>query len=161
MNVAIFGGSYRSAPTKAIEIGYFINKDEVVSLQFTDLPDNDSFNSRDSEGGSALSVDYKIFTGNSFYIKPGIYYRNQKDITGYTYNNSIEDWVTRDFAEIEDIGVNFRIGNQWQWSNFTVGCDWIGANSSIITLSKSGINEDIEDLEVSATLLNLYLGISF
>ena len=129
-----------------------------MSFQFTDLDDNDVYDDFEQEGGTVYSMDVKIFTGNSFYVKPGIYYRKQTDVLSWIYNSSADNWAANEKAEIEDIGINFRIGNQWQWDNFTLGCDWIGLSRTVSKLSETG---NTEDLEVSGAALNFYLGLSF
>lgn len=64
----------------------------------------------------------------------------------------------------EEINAGIRIGNEWQWENFTMGCDWIGINKTIIKLHSTGnagiINAPIKQ-STSFALLSFYLGYSF
>lgn len=38
--------------------------------------------------------------------------------------------------------LDLAIGNKWQWSNFTLGCDWIGVMVPIAQISKK---DDLTD----------------
>jgi hypothetical protein len=73
--------------------------------------------------------------------------------------------------------VSLNIGNQWQFKNFTLGCDWVGvtlplskkySNESVATTGNLATeqqeNEDAkEDLteRTQINLLRFYLGASF
>ena len=57
---------------------------------------------------------------------PTIYYKRN---TGDFFNATLI---------YEDVGTGFRVGNEWQWENFTMGCDWVGVSQPIY----SNVKED-------------------
>ncbi len=75
--------------------------------------------------GQQTTARIKKFWGNSFYTNAGIGSRtigikdNLKDLTG-----------TKDVildVNSSALGLDFQIGNRWQFEMFSIGCDWIGA----------------------------------
>jgi hypothetical protein len=163
VNATITGFSFGS-PSSAIEAGYHISDRSIVNFEYQDLQGYDDDGSYfDEDGkGSALLVSLKHFTSNSFYVKPALYHRTQEIIDSYTYSFA-NGWESDDRTKFTDIGVSFTIGNQWQWENFTLGCDWIGITKSLSTLeekSDNGYKVSRNDL-TSANLLNFYIGASF
>lgn len=77
---------------------------------------------------SSASLMVKHFVGNSFYVKAGVdnrkinyseAYKSTWSLFGSTYEDSFafnaDSWTG-----------SLVIGNQWQWDNFTLGCDWFG-----------------------------------
>lgn len=174
INASVMGITHNTL-SRSLEAGYHLNADTVLSLQYSDLQSglattdegkysNDELNTWLRNGvGSSISTGGKRFLSNSFYIKAEAYYRNQDHInkTGSKKSTANGEWmvVYKETARIEDMGATLKIGNQWQWDNFTLGCDWIGANKSLSILSQRGKVED-NDLN-SVSLLNFYLGASF
>lgn len=171
INGTILGVAY-GASTSAVEVGYHLKPNLIASLQYTTLnsasADEDWGNDADDDVwkrdgvGHVISAGIKKFESNSFYYKPEIYARSQENVNSTTtgYSSSTGDYlISKDTNKIEDIGVSFRIGNQWQWDNFTLGCDWIGITRSMTTTKKSG-NIKSHDKN-TASLLNFYLGASF
>ncbi|WP_413290177.1 hypothetical protein [Bdellovibrio sp. HCB337] len=81
---------------------------------------------------SVVGVNWKHFYGNSFYTKLGVDHRS------ITVENL--DYENGQFTNSTVVGTanaltgNIAIGNQWQWDSFTMGCDWIGFNPSVLTL---------------------------
>lgn len=121
--------------------------------------------------GRHLGLHYKHFAGNSFYFKTGFDFRqiqlSYEDLTG-------PDTEAYEF-EGNTIGASFTIGNQWQWENFSIGCDWFGLSAP---LTKEVTSENIkvassfaeknmksdQDSYLDRTniqLLRLYVGYSF
>ena len=78
-------------------------------------------------------------------------------------------------ATASNIGVEVHIGNQWQWSNFTLGCDWVGYffalsksfsggdASGVVADSKQSRESSIKGTvnAGSAHLVRFYLGWAF
>ena len=175
LNASALGVTH-NALARSFEVGYFLDSSTLISLQFNDLQSgvgtaddsrysDDELKTWERNGkGSSLSVGAKSFFGNSFYAKAEGYYRNQDHInkTGSKRdNNGKGDWIVteKETGRIEDLGITAKIGNQWQWSHFTLGCDWIGVNGSLYTLSERGVIQ--EDDRHSVNLLNFYMGASF
>lgn len=169
-------GLTHNALSSSIEGNYFFRKDTIFSLQYTDMQSGlgtideekysaDELNVWKRNGkGMSISGGVKQFFGNSFYAKGEVYYRNQDHInkTGSKIKpGTINEWVVtyKETGRIEDIGFSFKVGNQWQWDNLTVGCDWFGLNRNFNTISKRGSLEE-EDIN-TINLLNLYVGASF
>jgi len=129
---------------------------------------------------SSTSLAVKYFTGNSFYVKGGV--DNRRITYSETYKSSWTLFGTPyedsfDFSA-ESWSGSIVIGNQWQWENFTMGCDWFGAafpfsskvnSESYATNSSStdGVKRDLETeqkrrlKDVAYQGIKFYLGASF
>ena len=111
----------------------------------------------------AVTAGYRRFVGNSFNVMATIYYkRNTADF--YKEGNTLSHGTTN--LLYEDIGTGIRVGNEWQWENFTMGCDWFGLNltSVKINLKEKGLGpiETHAPMKgLTMTLLSFYLGYSF
>ncbi len=122
---------------------------------------------------SSYGIHYKQFTGNSFYFRVGADYRTVK------YRYTSRDIFTGEVNstnrfEADSVTATILIGNQWQWENFTLGCDWIGValpvTTHITSESVSGpypnpqyMKEDQDWLVKNSASIGLrfYLGASF
>lgn len=175
INAGLVGIQF-SALSSSIEGGYHLSPNSILTLQYTSLngassSDTDSKGSEDEADevwedagkGRSISAGLKHFVGNSFYVKPEVYHRRQDIVHSTTsvYSSAQDKWLLsdKDVASIEDLGASFKIGNQWQWDNFTLGCDWVGYSQSITTLEESG-NVKSSDLG-NLSLVNFYLGATF
>jgi hypothetical protein len=165
LNAAIGGLAYSTTST-AFEGSYFLKPNMLVTLQYSKLGGTSENTDNDTAAdevwkrdglGHVFSAGIKKFESNSFYYKPEIYSRTQEFVHS-TSSNSTE-LFSKETAFINDIGVSFKIGNQWQWESFTLGCDWIGITRS---MTASKISSNIYSYEKnSTTLLNFYMGASF
>ncbi len=169
VSAQIMGFNFTGGET-ALNLGYFLNDKTVLKLRFSSLrgtaqdiysDEGDSKEVKDAwakqGNGTAIMAGVKLFTGNSFYVEPAAYYRNQYQV--YSTTEFGASTVEIDDADIKDAGLSLRIGNQWQWDNFTIGCDWIGISRSLVDLGSTG--DTNSDRLASTSLLNLYLGASF
>lgn len=123
---------------------------------------------------NSFGVHYKHFAGNSFYYRGGIDYRN------VDYSHTSYDILTpsnvysRENFKGNSMTATFVIGNQWQWDNFTLGCDWFGIalpfTSQVDSESVGGSNPSQKNLKdeeenflkkETSTSLRFYLGASF
>ncbi|MFZ3231392.1 MAG: hypothetical protein WA160_14375 [Pseudobdellovibrio sp.] len=160
--------------TQGLTLGFFINPNSVINIE---LKNGKKFSFLGDILGqyrvnqSSLGIYYKQFTNTSFYFKAGVDYRT----VDYSYNytgwfNSTEN--TQFIGS--STALTFAIGNHWQFSNFTLGCDWVGINLPIIyqTISESTdgsaqnptrlADEKDNYLKKSSLLVtNFYLGFSF
>ncbi|MNK86419.1 hypothetical protein D3C87_1063300 [compost metagenome] len=158
-----------------LNFGYSVDRNSLFLLSLNDL----NKYSRTCTGdytcgisGSSLAVSYKKFVNNSFYFTSGASYRKIK------YNESENFGSVSDYAidfEGNAIALDFSIGNQWQWQNFTLGCDWIGGSLPIsnrietenITGNLSNGQTNLDDRKnmyfetFSLSALNFYIGASF
>lgn len=97
-----------------------------------------------------ISAEYKHFVGNSFYWASNFVYLKQDYVD--------DDYFVKQYNSFyRGFGAGVRIGNQWSWEHFTIGCDWIGLGTKFIHLEKDG--DDVHNSY--ATLLNTYIGYSF
>lgn len=179
--------------------GYYLNSDSIIAVQVAFASKkassgDDDFGSSSSDsdynfglydaqrvGKSQLfEVEYKHFATNSFYWSAGLGDR-QTDSRLEAYKDSFfddnEDRTTIARAKTHDLGVSGAIGNQWQWDNFLLGCDWIGLYLPLAHLSQTkGGEQDLPDgsgiakarqsyyddeKEMNVQGLRFYLGASF
>jgi hypothetical protein len=154
-----------------LEFGQFLNADifldadTLISLRASyaddkyDRYNDDSYIYRDRDTQFTTSVQLKQFVSNSFYLKAGIFYRDLKEEKTRPSLFSSDTGTYR----LKDMGLTFSLGNQWNFSKFTLGCDWFGITNSMKKLSESG-NPDyfnINDDRVSINLITFYAGMTF
>lgn len=141
------GLDYRMSPEQ-VSAMYFLNSDNLIGVKIG--ADREGKNERQTNA----AIQYKHFTGNSFYFVPEIFYLNTREnITSWLNWRGNKD----EFAEYRSMGAGIRIGNQWTWKNFTVGCDWVGVGHRIGTFKKE--THKLE--QTTFTLLNFMIGASF
>jgi hypothetical protein len=170
LTAQVTGFAVSPVPAAGVNFGFFLNRNSVLQAEFSKgtLPIY-FFNMN----ATTLGANYKHFFGNSFYGKIGMDYRSisASDInTGYTKKSGT-------IGEAESLVANVAIGNQWQWENFTLGCDWIGINPPLAVLNTTynTDNTDLSDSDrdqlnrswegvakvTSYQFLRFYLGASF
>lgn len=141
-----------------VTLGYYLKRDQIISIGFSKF-DDDINNYEEYEKGTLIKASSKVFTGNSFYLDGGLFYMESKEnrikVLGFS---SSQD--TYDLTEYKKIGGQLRIGNQWQWENFTLGCDWIGFGVEVADLGSKGPRKN-EDATTYISLLNLNIGMAF
>ncbi|MFN7727967.1 MAG: hypothetical protein ACK5P7_02295 [Bdellovibrio sp.] len=164
--------------TAGVQLGYYLDHDSLVILELTrgNLRSDSQLTS--STVGSKYEITsgsigghYKNFVGNSFYYRAGGDFRTLD--YKYTFTSGVVDTAT---FKGTSLVANIQIGNQWQWENFTLGCDWVGfvlpiysqikddvVNSSTPSLERKRLDDDAQTLVKSnhITLLRFYLGASF
>lgn len=157
-----------------IAVGFFLEPDWIIMLEGTrgrEATVFDFFDDTDVQSTS-IGVHAKNFAGNSFYYRFGVDYRDIE----YQYTDNFLTTTRRTF-DSQSWAVSFNIGNQWQFKNFTLGCDWVGvtlplskkySNESVTTTGSLAYeqqeNEDAKDDLTERTQINLlrfYLGASF
>jgi len=152
----VMGGVYLS-PDTIIDGSYTTGKFEFLGFKMK------------SDG---LAIRYKMFNGNSFYWRAGGMYRAYEYDTGFEV---LSDNTINGKVKVSSFGVDFGIGNQWQWETFTQGFDWIGFYSPLAgtyTVSRPSNATDSwyeSERKSAASLskrgslqfLRYYLGISF
>jgi hypothetical protein len=170
------GGKYLDSDT-LVELNIAAaSASKTDSSSFSPSPDDFITDDTRTEGTSRLiSVRYKQFVNNSFYWYAGGADRmthatlyDDSDLSG----DNLTPIATYD---THDIGVTGAIGNQWQWENFTLGCDWIGfyaplvklkndvSNGSGLTSSNASTRDSFQKALTTTTVqaLRFYLGASF
>lgn len=156
----IIGTEYIKYPI-TLSVGYYIHSDGILSLRYSALNHSDKWGAYKMK---AVTLGYRRFFGNSFNVMPSIYYkRNTADF----YTEGSYPYVLGSNNLIyEDIGTGFRVGNEWQWQNFTMGCDWFGLNYKAYEInfkekSLGPIDTHAPMKALTMTILSFYLGYSF
>lgn len=73
-----------------------------------------------SGSGNSIAVGFKKFAGNSFYWAFALERREYQ----FEQADEVENYSFDFKGSAFSVGLVF--GNQWQWQNFTLGCDWWG-----------------------------------
>lgn len=123
-----------------------------------------------------ISLKLKYFFKNSWYVTSGLDHRKVwMKTTVYTCNESTFDCHNESgFAgESKSLYADVGVGNQWQWKNFTMGCDWMNlgyrlskyaesenSRSKGTTASSKGTWDSVNP-NVRLQLFRFYLGASF
>lgn len=168
-----------------ISAAKFLSRNQLVMIDLVSGPGaysrrySSTYNSTTTSGEtdtrvSTIGVHYKQFTGNSFYFRTGLDYSTVD--YKFDYNSNTPGYGFKSKFNGSVLGANFSIGNQWQWENFTIGCDWIGVSLPLVKdVASAEITGSVADYDRSqfqddqdhyinngtATLLKLYVGASF
>lgn len=172
----LVGGSTLTGSGQGVIAGYQADRNTVLQVEFskgsskTGDKETDGINERE---GTTVGAYAKRFMSNSFYAKGGVEYTKVKYDNDYLWNFASTTTDAYGF-EANVISAALVIGNQWQWENFTLGCDWIGLSlpmshevtseySDSYALAKKYNKEDQETLleNASATVLRFYVGATF
>lgn len=157
VQVALSVGADYDEFGRGVNFSYFLNQNLLLRLGITDFDDRDL--SEDQFEGNAVSFGAKKFVGNSFYVDSSLFYYSAKYTDKNAYDSNFSPIGTQ-ITEFKRAGAMIKIGNQWQWENFTLGTDWIGYGSQIADLGSKGNRLDREDKSYF-TLLNFYIGMSY
>lgn len=156
-------------PSVGINAGFYIDHNSLIEAQFSKGTLHYIF--FDIEA-TTFEMTYKHFFSNSFYTRVGAAYRKiLLSNAWFLFSNQ----TISEIGYVESLAADIAIGNQWQWNNFTLGCDWIGYMAPVSTLNKSfdahgATGNDLKDLDKawdnlanvgSFQFLRLYLGVSF
>jgi hypothetical protein len=158
-------GMQYSLRSVSVDFDYNLSDRDTVNVSLaTNESDNNSENDNKIEDVTALKVSYKRFVGNNLYLSSGLFYRNFEVDVPNEGRNVFEIGETN-FA-YKDVGLGLAVGHQWQWDRFTIGCDWLGLNASLIKLDEeiSSANPNFakpDERKFSANLLHFYVGASF
>lgn len=141
------GVDYRMSPTQ-VAAYYFFDKNNLLGLKA-------GVDRNGEERQTNVALQFKHFTGNSFYIAPEVFYLNTREDEDWFLNEVFN--IKKSYAEYISYGVGVRIGNQWSWRHFSLGVDWIGVGRRI-----GVVRRDTDDLSTTTfTLFNIYAGLSF
>lgn len=165
----------------AVSAGYFISRNSMIQVDVTDSKNNEDWGSVFHSyriSTSSVGAHYKQFFGNSFYVRGGVDFRKVDYNRSFNYTSGLGssyDSSSVSKFQGESTALSLVIGNQWQWDNFTIGCDWIGITAPVASSVSESLTGDIdaydrsrqkEDKEWLVTRttgqgLRLYLGASF
>lgn len=183
IHYTLIGVDANSVSGQGLTFGYFVDRNKQILVEAKSGKGAvtryryESYNGISKEWSTDAQIKqvgfhYKHFVGNSFYYRVGGDYRTvdyKYDLSGSFFN----DVSSSSFKSTAIIG-SFVIGNQWQWENFTLGCDWIGL-AAPLTYSISGdktptsasekadfdSDKKLYVTDSSGILLRFYLGASF
>ncbi|MBY0412546.1 MAG: hypothetical protein K2Q18_00200, partial [Bdellovibrionales bacterium] len=158
---SFLGHEYVAWSPLTISLGYFIDPDNILIARYSNYNGSDSvWDNDNSESLRAVTLGVRHFFNNSFNIMPTVYYRRSTKEGDYSIFSGTHGKLT-----YEDVGIGVRIGNEWQWQNFTLGCDWVGVGRTAIKINDQktgGSWDDFDsDREYTVTLASFYLGFSF
>lgn len=169
-------GWRRESFVSGVSAGYFLNSDLMITTGF--LIGQGFYTGtgyqHESMASQTFSLGLKKFLGNTFYGKGSLSHSK----IDYHYS-STGSWLgtsgdTDRRLEGTMIAGSFVIGNQWQWSGFTLGCDWAGFSIPITSnvtrdqvTGSYGVASDTDSArreifsDIRYELVNFYLGASF
>ena len=122
--IALDAIGFSLTPVFGVRGGVFVNSDFLLEAN---LARGSSGFLVDKAEKTLVEVKAKYFLGNSFYLDAGGAYESWDIDYSTAYidsSNQFQDVSST--GKIVNSGVSFHLGNQWQWSGFTMGCDWIG-----------------------------------
>lgn len=177
MHVMVVANPLGIGPSGGIEqgggIGVFLGRDTILQIEVGDGNTSTEFLEQvTKKHTNSASLNLKHFVGNSFYIKGGLDHRHIRVHEYDAYPSNGASPLYYEFGA-DVVAAGLVIGNQWQWSGFTLGCDWFGVSQPV---SKKFIDERASsesdaksmrkaqtDYVASVALqgLRLYLGASF
>lgn len=178
--VAYQVGLNTAVPVHGLVLSYFLDRNtllqfEAVSGRYT--TDNWSWSNHETRREmSSYGIHLKRFPGNSFYYSVGLDWRDYNYT--YTYTSSNPTYNVYSTFSGQSLNAFVGIGNQWQWGNFTMGCEWAGVNLPFALQRISNENlvsptlyeyerEDLDRQQDQAIkypqlrLVNFYIGASF
>lgn len=131
-------------PVNTLDVGIFLDNNSLLGLELGYAKDSNE----KGEIEKTLGMFYKQFTGNSFYIRFGLFYEKLKS-SKYVIYSETQNSVLADA----------RIGNQWQWQTITLGIDWIGVYQRALVVKEFEYSKN--NSKYGVTFLNFYAGFSF
>ncbi len=148
---AFIGMEYSTPGALTWSFGYFANDKDQLLLRYTVF--------RGVEGYPNLwivAAGDRHYFGNSFNVMGSLFYAHDKGV----------ETRTQTTITSKAVGLSLRVGNEWQWKNFTMGCDWFGIDHLISHRQKKSILNSTTTtgnraLFLNFTITNFYLGYSF
>ncbi|WP_413294509.1 hypothetical protein ACLSU7_05250 [Bdellovibrio sp. HCB185ZH] len=129
----IFVTPVAMGPVPGVNAGFgfakYITRNDAVVVTFSTLTKGSTCSGAltCSDSGFAVEINYRRFITNSFYFGTGL---NQRSV----HSEGTDEWAGNEFSfDGTTTALGFVIGNQWQWQNFMLGCDWVGVNIPLIT----------------------------
>jgi hypothetical protein len=155
----MLGHEYVGFSALTAHLGFFLDPDNILFARYSNL-NGRGLDDEDSAKLRAVTVGVRHFVGNSFNLTPTIYYKRTVEDGDYSLFTS-----QRSRRVYEDLGLGFRIGNEWQWDSFMMGCDWFGVNRTIKKFNSEKTNDSWDDLSsdgrFSFIISSFYVGFSF
>lgn len=153
--ITAFGGIEYSRAVSGASLGYFLEPDSMLFIRHShddDTTINEQNGTLQRVKLNVTAIGYRKFVGNSFNFTPIIYHRrSSSDVIGYQFNPALY---------LEDAGAGLKLGNEWQTDYFTYGCDWFGANHTVLKFHET-VKASPKIRRLTFTFLNIYYGLSF
>jgi hypothetical protein len=114
---------------QGISAGFYLSSNSLIMVDYLngDSSRKVSGSTENISGDTKVrdfGVYYKRFFGNSFFARGGVMHREVSDkYSGTTWLGKTQYGEYEGSAEIAVVA----IGNEWQWENFSLGCEWVGA----------------------------------
>lgn len=141
----LVGTSVAPIASFGLRAGYFLDSNSYIAARYAYGKSNIIFFDVKT---NLTEVGWQRFWGNSFYTFLGIGFRDiaaELTLDLAAVLSGSESDKNASFG-VTSYGISAVIGNQWQWENFTLGCDWFGA---FIPLAKGAQRESGVDNSVS------------
>jgi len=92
----------------------------------------------DAPQSNSFSLGIRQFVSPSFNVRAALRYRKLRTEKWFwdfdeTYDEYLEQW---------DVGFDIALGNRWQIGSFTIGADWFGIYSPLVTLDAEAVVEN-------------------
>ncbi|MFK7827248.1 MAG: hypothetical protein AB8G05_24100 [Oligoflexales bacterium] len=126
-----------------MSMGAYINPDLLIHINYVEQ--------NDTVTGSSSMIGFGLtrFVDNSLYLTMLTSYREGDTID---YKNSIID--DKKILYSTDYGLDFAIGNRWNWHNFFIGADWFAIYFPVI-------GKQVKNFEMQFRILMLHVGLAW
>jgi hypothetical protein len=164
-------------PATGFDATYFVTPDLLAGINY--IQSSIDFSSVAKIKMSLVTVKAMYFFGNSFYATAGLGQR-KIDFTftldAASASSGLATGKLKADASVANFGLDFGLGNRWQWSGFWLGVEWGGYFAPLAKSGDSKINvpgaeaKDVKDAQDSLDklgktgnpeLLRLQLGWAF
>lgn len=170
------GMSVSPIPSYGLRAGYYLTDSSVLLAKYVYGKADLLFFESTTK---FAEVGWQGFWGNTFYTFFGIGMRDLHVKTRIDLSAAIagENGTANTTMGITSYGFSAAIGNQWQWENFTLGCDWFGTFTPLVKGAQrdSGFSDDLSEEDrkekqdkfddvaenISYQLVRFYIGVSF
>ena len=178
------GATSNNAGETGLSFGYFIDRDSMILVNATSGQNKISSRTESSDGArssseerfssQSLGVSYKRFFANSFYARSGLDQRRTN--ADYSYSGFLFLPAESASFTVNTTSLSLAIGNQWQWENFTLGCDWFGLSQPLMhSFSNESVSDQPQSIyadqvkrdkkqygeQLAGMFLQVYLGATF
>jgi hypothetical protein len=139
------GGRTYMGNGQGVSMGFFVDPDFLIQLE---VGKNDGDLWWDEVKTTSVGLYGKSYLSNSFYMQFGLDHTTITAEHEYLWTTA-DDKVAYGF-EGSVTSASLMIGNQWQWSHFTLGCDWFGI---LVPISHS-VSSEYADSDMSDSSKN-------
>lgn len=132
-------------------LGAYVGQDWLINANYTEgSADVDNVDLK----WNYTEVRAKRFFGNSLFVNFGVGQRRYEFDMDATQIGGGEDVHLE--AESMNSGLSLSVGNQWQWRNVSVGCEWLGAYIPFARHSSAPQSQASADADDQKTFRDLF-----